>query len=525
MNLFDKAVGVFNPEKALKMAGARERLKLFNQNQKIMNKGYGEHGASTRKKSLRGWFASLGGVKNDIYNYREKLVARSRDLYMGAPLANGALNTMKMNAVGSGLKLKSSIDSDIVNLSEDEIETLETKIEKEFNLWSNSKIDQTGLLNFYEIQDLVFLTTLLNGECFVHLNYFETQENPYSLKLSIIEPDRVNTPSNKTSDTSIVQGVQLDKNGHINGYYIQEHNPNDEIRGMNQYKYVKMYGSENQLNIIHLTTAERPGQVRGVPILAPVMESLKQLDRYTNAELTSAIISSMFTIFIESADIPQTNPGDLSNVGQKDAIANEESGTLELSSGAIVSLNKGEKATSVNPARPNAQFDPFMTAIIRQIGSSLGIPYELMIMHFTSSYSASRAALLEAWKTFRKKREWFAKNFCQLIYEEWLREAVLLGRIEIKDFENDILIRKAYSNAIWSGTSQGQLDPIKEVNAAILRINAGLSTRSRETIELNGGDFEQNIKILAKEQKIANEKGVILDGTIYTEPPNDEPGE
>lgn len=89
--------------------------------------------------------------------------------------------------------------SDIVDLSEDEIETLETKIEKEFNLWSNSKIDQTGLLNFYEIQDLVFLTTLLNGECFIHLNYFETPENPYSLKLSIIEPDRVNTPSNKMS--------------------------------------------------------------------------------------------------------------------------------------------------------------------------------------------------------------------------------------------------------------------------------------------------------------------------------------
>ena len=101
----------------------------------------------------------------------------------------------------------------------------------------------------------------------------------------------------------------------------------------------------------------------------------------------------------------------------------------------------------------------------------------------------------------------------------------MLGRVEINDFENDILIRKAYSNAIWSGTSQGQLDPTKEVNAAILRINAGLSTRSRETIELNGGDFEQNIKILAKEQKIANEKGVILDGTIYTKPPNNEPEE
>lgn len=525
MNLLERTIGVFNPGKALKMIEAREKLKMFTQNQKIMNKGYGEHGASSRKKSLRGWFASPGGVKNDIYNYREKLVARSRDLYMGAPLANGALNTMKINAIGSGLKLKSSIDSNITGLSENDTELLENKIEKEFEIWSNSKIDQTGLYNFYEIQDLVFLTTLLNGECFIHLNYFVTPDNPYSLKLSVIEPDRVNTPNTKSSDVTVVQGVQFNKNGRIEGYYIQEQNPNDEVKGTNQHRYVKTYGSENQLNIIHLTTAERPGQVRGVPILAPVMESLKQLDRYTNAELTSAIISSMFTIFIESIDIPQTNIGDLSNVGDDESVASGETSTLEMSSGAIVTLNKGEKANSVNPARPNAQFDPFMTAIIRQIGSSLGIPYELMIMHFTSSYSASRAALLEAWKTFRKKREWFAKNFCQTVYEEWLREAVLLARIEIKNFEEDILIKKAYSGAIWSGTSQGQLDPQREVKASILRINAGLSTRSRETIELNGGDFDQNIKILAKEQKIANEKGVILDGTIYTEPPNNEPEE
>lgn len=515
MNLIDKAVAVFSPSRALKRVGERERLK-------ILNKGYGDHGASTVRKSLRGWFASLGGVKNDIYNYRDKLVARSRDLYMGAPLANGALNTMKMNVVGPGLKLKSSIDKEIIKLSDEKINELENKIEKEFNLWSNSKIDQTGLLNFYEIQDLVFLTTLLNGECFIHLNYFETPDNPYALKLSVVEPDRVNTPSSKSGDNSVVSGVQFDKNGRIDGYYIQDQNPNDELRGVNNHEYIKTYGDEGQLKVLHLMTAERPGQVRGVPLLAPVMESLKQLDRYTNAELTSAIVSSMFTIFIETTDVPQTDVGALSNVANSDKVANGEDSTLELSSGAIVTLEKGEKANSVNPARPNAQFDPFMTAIIRQIGSSLGIPYELMIMHFTSSYSASRAALLEAWKTFRKKREWFAKNFCQIVYEEWLREATLIGRVEIPNFEEDILIKKAYSNAIWSGTSQGQLDPKKEVEAAILRINAGLSTRSRETIEINGGDFEQNINILSKEQIIANEKGVNVNGTVEQSTNTDE---
>ena len=59
MNLLERTIGVFNPGKALKMIEAREKLKMFTQNQKIMNKGYGEHGASSRKKSLRGWFAII----------------------------------------------------------------------------------------------------------------------------------------------------------------------------------------------------------------------------------------------------------------------------------------------------------------------------------------------------------------------------------------------------------------------------------------------------------------------------------
>lgn len=109
---------------------------------------------------------------------------------------------------------------------------------------------------------------------------------------------------------------------------------------------------------------------------------------------------------------------------------------------------------------------------------------------------------------FRKRREWFASNFTQVVYEEWLNEAYLIGRVELKNYGNDILIDKAWSKAQWNGPSQGQIDPLKEANAAVVRINNGLSTRTRETAELNGGDFELNIGILAKENKLLQEKGV-----------------
>ena len=85
--------------------------------------------------------------------------------------------------------------------------------------------------------------------------------------------------------------------------------------------------------------------------------------------------------------------------------------TIELAPGAIVDLNEGEKAHDMNPGRPNTAFDGFVVAICRQIGAALEIPYELLVKNFNASYSASRGALLEAWKMFRMYRTWLANDF------------------------------------------------------------------------------------------------------------------
>lgn len=504
MNLIDNLVAVFNPQKGVERFKARRKLE-------ILNTGYSNHGASTTKKAMIGWQSTAGGVKKDIYKNRKKLIERSRDLYMGTSVATGALKTINTNVVGSGLKLKAAIDSETIGISDDEAAKVEELIEKEFELWSKDKIDNLGTMNFYQVQELVFLTVLLNGECFIKLNYFETPKNPYSLKLEILEPDRIYTPNNMLSDKSVVEGVKTDKNGRVEGYYVSSEHPLDATGAVTE-KFIKVYGSENQKNIIHLLFTERPEQVRGIPILSPVIENLKQLGNYTEAELMAAVISGLYAIFIESeADSPSgADVGELEAVENDLLVDSEDETTIELAPGMIASLNPGEKAKATNPGRPNAQFDPFVTSILRQIGSALEVPYELLIKHFTASYSASRAALLEAWKMFRKRREWFSENFTQPIYEEWLNEAYLLGRVELKNYGTDFLIDKAWCGSQWNGPSQGQIDPLKEANAAVIRINNGLSTRTRETAELNGGDFEQNVRILAKENKLLKEKGVVI---------------
>lgn len=497
MDIIGKIISFVSPEKALRRATAKKKLEIFNT-------GYSYHGASTQKSSMAGWVSKGGGVKEDIYKNRKKLVERSRDLYMGAPIATGVLKTIVTNAIGTGLKLKSTLDTQILNISEKEADELENKIEKEFELWADNKIDQAQLLNFYQIQELVFLTLLLNGECFIKLNYVESFRNPYRLKLQIIEPDRVETPKDKEQDKTVVEGVKLNSYGAIEGYYICKEHPLDSFGNVTT-EYVPV-NDGNSRNIIHLIAVERPEQLRGIPLLSPVIEALKQLDRYTEAELAAAVISGMYAIFIES-DKASLQGAD---IGQQDFSEDEdeEDMNIELKPGIVVGLKPGERANTANPGRPNAQFDPFVTSILRQIGTALEVPYELLIKQFSSNYSASRAALLEAWKMFRKRKEWFAKNFTQIIYEEWIREAYLLGRIDLKKFGEDPLLDKAWCQAQWNGPSQGQIDPLKEAKASILKIQEGLSTRTRETVELNGGDFEQNIRILSKEVKTMKEKGV-----------------
>jgi len=172
---------------------------------------------------------------------------------------------------------------------------------------------------------------------------------------------------------------------------------------------------------------------------------------------------------------------------------------------AAALLSVWRKANLVTPGRPNPNYDGFVTAFTRHIGTALEIPYEILIKHFTSSFSASRGALLEFWKSVRMFRSWFASDFCQAIYEEWLCEAVAIGRISAPGFFSDPAIRKAYSGAQFNGPAQGLLKPIEEVKAAALRVKNGFSTRDKEAQEMNGSDYYKNVHDLKHEEALMQE--------------------
>lgn len=498
--VIDKAVAVVAPEAALKRTAARKKIE-------ILNSGYGNYGASTTRKSLAGWLYAGGSHREDIEDNLSVLRQRSRDLYMGVPIANGAVKTMRTNVVGRGLYLKPAIDREVAGLTAAQAQKLEKQIQREWRLWADSPdCDIQRIDNFYELQQLAFLNWLMSGDCLAVLPIKPRLNQPYDLRVQLVEADRLSSPDYcDTYDNKIVGGVEVDRDGEVIAYHISDQHPlSYEVTDI-KWQRVEAYGKKSgRRNVLHIMCRERIDQRRGVPFLAPVIEALKQMGRYTDAELIAAVVSGLFTVFIEKES---NSEGEAigSMIPDEEMVDALDDTSIEMGPGAVVDLNAGEKIHDSNPGRPNANFQSFVEAICQQIGAALEIPYELLVKRFNASYTASKGALEEAWKMFRMYRRWLANDFCQPIYEEWLSEAVAKKRIEAPGFFEDPIIKKAYCRAEWNGPARGTLDPKKEVQAAESRVANGFSTRSQETMEMTGGDFYSNVEQLKHEEKKLSE--------------------
>lgn len=520
LNVIDNLIEKVSPTAALKREESRMKLKTIRS---FKNSGYDESGASRTKNALRGWTASSKSPQDDIDKNLPLLRSRSRSLYMSAPLAVSAIKTNRTNVVGQGLHLKSTIDADYLHMTQQEASEWQSQAEREFNLWANSKFcDSTRMNNFYEIQQVACMSWLLNGDAFVLIEYDRTHSFfPYGLRIHLIEADRVCNPNshggsvnlnaiNPKTNNRIYNGVELDNLGKVVAYHICNTYPDSNLNMKKEWKEVKAFGSKTGVqNVLHIMESERAEQYRGVPYLAPVIESLKQLTRYSEAEMMAAVINGFFTVFVTS----ENGTSDLNFTGvasEEDSVTDENDDVnYEIGSGVINMLNPGEKIEIADAKRPSTNFDAFTTSLAKYVGAALEIPVEMLTKNFSSSYSASRAALLEAWKGFRMRRSWLANDLCQPIYEIFLSEAISSGRLKAPGFFLDPLTKSAYCKAQWNGPAQGMLDPVKEVTAAQKRIETGLSTRQRETIEITGGDFESNVQQLAREEELMKKAGLI----------------
>ncbi len=454
----------------------------------------------------RRWFARAADAKSDTLRFLPTQRGQSRELARTSPIAVGAINTNVDRVVGTGLALSCQPDRDILGWTEAQAAAWKKTTQAEFSLWSDSaESDICNTLNFYEQQALVLRSTLESGDVFTNLpNGQPTSSQPYKLRLQVIEADRVGNEFGKTDGAGGVSGgIKFDGNGRPTACFVYDQHPGASYQALtngNVYKgqFVEFVGASGRRRILHHLRKLRPDQPRGVPYLAPITNLIKQLKRLSDAEVEAAVISAFFTVFIEGT--PAGDPAPIFD-GKPATVEKSPDDDIALGQGAIVGLAPGEKINIANPARPNPNLDAFITSMLREVGMALGIPQELLSKQFNASYSASKAALLDAWVYFRNVRTWLARSFCQPVYETWLSEAVASGRIAAPGFFTDPLMRWAYTRAAWHGDSMGSINPKDEVAAYTSAIDARLMTRERAVWELFGTDFTADFPQMRREHE------------------------
>lgn len=514
-NLVDRFVAYVAPERALRRAKARAMLGF------LYGRGSGYDAGRSDSREFKGYDTRTGSGLTDVLPGLQTMRDRSRDQVRNNPIASGAVGGVVTSTVGAGLRVQPSIDRVVLGLTDEQADEWEAQAERVFRLYADgTECDLADELTFGEMQALVLRSILESGDLLRIRRFLWDRDrrapyvgNLFASKVQLVEADRISNPDWLPDSEKIAGGVEADVLGRHVAYYVRSTHPGDSLYyhdGETWERVVVRDADTGERWARLMFEYSRVGQRRGVPYLATVIKPLLQLERFTEAELMAAVLTSMFTVFVTS-DAPVAAGGPLAGVVGETASA--DPGELNLGHGTIVDLNPGEQVSFADPNRPNGAFDPFVMAIVRQVGIALEVPYEVLVKHFASSYSASRGAILEAWKVYRLRRKRLVSWFCQPTYEDVISEAVARGILVAPGFFEDPLVRHAWLGTVWTGDAMPQLDPSKEADAAAKRIDLGVSTIDREARELNGSTFLENHAQRTKEERMRKDAGLGSSGS------------
>lgn len=476
MNPIDALVNYVNPKAGLERYQARQKMSMtqaFN--------------ATKRDRpSLKDWlYKRTNDVNTDIDKELVPLREMARDLERNAPLAHAAFNVLNAAVIGPGLRVRPQVDGQYLGLSKAIADRKQLEIRRIFETWAESPdADRVGLSSFYDLQSELFHSHLLNGDAFCLINFRESKKRAFYTQLQTIEADRVKNPGLSVDVENMCAGFELSAAGVPRAIHIAKNSAS--INGSDFQRVPLKYQNGRAQVLIHRHHVKRSGQLRGISLLHPVIEALKKVDTYMQAELAASAVASHFTVFIKNLNA--ASQGIVSEGATETFSADSE---LQLKQGGCVQLDPDQEVELANPSRPSVAFEPFVLSMWRQLGAALGIPYEILIMNFNASYSASKASLLEFAKRVIVHRIRFVRSICQPVYEQVLFEAVLRNFIDLPGFLDNPMARRAWCQCFWYGPIQGDIDEVKAAKAAQIRLENGLSSKAMEAEKLWNRDFDQ----------------------------------
>jgi len=454
---------------------------------------------------------------NEEGRQREAMAIRANDLVANDPHACSLIESININAVGPGLWPQSKPNVKRLGITEEEAQDVAEQAEWEFELF-NREADARGVTDFYGRQFTNLWSTLVNGE-FINLALMldgpEHEHRRYRLALQDVNPLRLRTPADLVGSTDIRDGIRLGALGEARGYFLANPKDGQLLTNMVCTDFDEVVPRVGHRHVcMHRFHSKYPEQVRGFSVLGPAMSFFRNFKDYLDYELIGAIVAASFPVFIE-----KTNPYDANGLPGARQQNNDDGTTTnykEIPPGQMLYGNSGEKPHILKSDRPGNSFEVFVETVLRAVGASTGMPYEIIAKDFSkTNYSSARAALQEAWRVFELYQDWLINGYCQQVWEMFFEEAVLRGRIVLPKKKTS---PSFYGNiaewcyASWIGPERTNIDPVKEMTADIMGLNAGTTTLADISAKRNK-DWESQAR------QRAREKNFLASQELNPEPP------
>ena len=411
--------------------------------------------------------------------------AFSRDAVLKNPIGRKYMNLSVDGVVGSdGVYVKPAVE---IAGSEDEINQINEQLEKLFDRWAYDpdRFSVDGALSFELFQQNVEKIRVQDGECFIRIHTINRQ-----IKLEILDTARLQQSNNQhlANCNYISNGIEFDQWHRPVNYYFCRFDPVTYTYSTGDYEVIPAN------EICHYFIADQQGQERGLPDLVATSKLIEDLKNFTEAALTAKRVSASSMAFITNNN--DTTSTDLLGADERDEVTPVYTEYFEA--GFIGELGEGQDIKTVTPTNGVDGIDQFTNELMNQISMGLNVTKQALLSD-TSNASFSAARLTEKLQqtTFRTRTNVLISKVLKPIYIAWLKNEMINNsklNLSFSDFDDLICARYILQKPI-------SLDPVKDIQAELLQLEAGIKSKTQVIAELGGDPVKVLAEVQAEKEK------------------------
>lgn len=446
--------------------------------------------AGQNARRMRSVPTSTVAINTLIRRYGRTVLARSRYLATNNAETMQAKEVFVSALVGTGIKPSSLVTDP----------ALKAELQVTFLDWTDES-DADGLTDFYGQQTIVAGEMFEAGECFVRLRARRIEDGltvPFQLQLLPAEMLDLADNRDLGNGRRVEMGIEFDAIDRRVAYHFWRQHPGAD-RTFSKITSLKTIVPADE--VLHLFKPLRAGQVRGIPhVLSSIIVTAIH-DSYNDAELERKRTAALYMAFATRPSPEDDAMAEPAEAAKADGVENG----IALEPGAFVDLEPGQEVSFSEPADVGGNYEAFQYRNFLARAAGMGVPYADMTGDLRqSSYGSQRGGMI----TFKRRigpmqHGVMVFQFCRPIWRRFVNDAVMVGAVPLSPAAFQAK-RRAYLRVKWFTPKWDWIDPLKDLMAEVLAVQAGFKARS-DVIEEMGYDPEETDARIAAD-KVREEK-------------------